>query len=130
MRHRHGSKRRGEQGSVAVEAVLLVPVAMLLLLFVLQICLWAHANTLVQEAAAEAAQTASALGGTPAAGQAQARTYLGAGAPIVGPDVSVQSDGNRVEVQISGSALSILPGIDLPVKATRWATVQQFRSNE
>ena len=121
-----------EAGSVAVEAVVIVPIAMIVVLFAVQACLWAHAATLVQGAATAGDEAACALGGTPTAGVLEARTVLGATASKVVTDPSVQAQeltGGMVEMKVSGNAEAILPWLHLPVSATRVGTSQEFRES-
>ena len=115
-----------------VESVVLVPVAMMVILLVVQICLWAHAATLVQSAATTGEQAATSLGGSSTAGQiaAQAELSLTAHSVIVDPSVrSRDPSGQVVEIEVSGTAESIIPWLHLPVSATRDGIRQEFRES-
>jgi TadE-like protein len=117
---------------LAVEAVVIVPIAMMIVLLVVQLCLWAHASTLVQEAATVGEQSASALGGSPTTGQIEARRQLSTTAQNLVIDPSVQSQtlaGGVVEIRVSGVTESIIPWIHLPVSATRVGLSQEFRES-
>jgi TadE-like protein len=119
-------------GSVAVESVVLVPIAMVVVLLVVQICLWAHAATLVQAAATTGEQVATAFGGSSTAGQSAAQTELSLTAAHVIVDPSVRSrdlTGGVVEISVSGTAEAILPWLHLPVSATRDGIRQEFRES-
>ena len=59
-----------------VEAVLVVPVLMLLLLVAVQFCLWMHAAQVAQLAASEGDRVARSYGGGPSAGVDAARSVL------------------------------------------------------
>jgi len=127
-------KRRSADdcGSVAVESVVVVPVAMMIVLLVVQVCLWAHAATLVQSAANTGELAATALGGSPAAGETEAKTQLATTASnvVVHPNVHVQVlAGGEVKVTVSGESEAILPWLRLPVSATRVGLVQEFRQS-
>ena len=118
---------------MAVEAVLVVPVAMLVVLFAVQACLWAHAAALVQTAAAEGDQAACDSGGSVQTGVDRARQFLAATASssVVDPSVSgSEPEDGQVEVDVSGTAESVLPWLHLTVSAVRRGAVQQFRSSE
>ncbi len=65
-----------ESGSTIVEAAVVIPIAMMVVLLAVQVCLWAHAATLVQGAATVGERAATQLGGSPAAGEAEARSEL------------------------------------------------------
>jgi TadE-like protein len=121
-----------DAGSVAVEAVVIIPVAMMVILLVIQVCLWAHAATLVQGAATAGEQAATALGGSPAIGETEARGQLTATASQVVVDPSVNArvlTGGVVEVSVAGTAESIIPWLRLPVSATRTGLSQGFRES-
>jgi hypothetical protein len=123
---------RPEVGSTAVEAVVIVPVAMVILMLVVQVCLWAHAATLVQGAATAGEEAATAVGGSPATGQVEAKAQLAATASkvVVDPNVQVQvEDGGRIEITVSGDTEAILPWLRLPVSATRVGLSQGFRES-
>jgi hypothetical protein len=122
----------GSEGSAAVESVVLVPIAMVIVLLVVQICLWAHAATLVQDAATTGEQAATSLGGSSTAGQvaAQAELSLTADRVIVDPSVhSKDLTGGVVEISVSGTTEAIIPWLHLPVSATRDGIQQEFRES-
>lgn len=121
-----------DSGSVAVESVVVVPVAMMIVLLVVQVCLWAHAAALVQSAANTGELAATALGGSSTAGEIEAQTQLATTASkvVVHPTVHVQVlPGGIVEVTVSGETESILPWLRLPVSATRVGLIQEFRES-
>jgi hypothetical protein len=124
--------RSAERGSTAVETTVIVPVAMVVVMLVVQMCLWAHAGTLVQGAANVGDQAATSLGGSPATGVMEARQELMAtGSEVVtAPSVQVQRlPGGQVEVTVSGDSESIIPWLHLPVSATRIGVSQEFRES-
>jgi hypothetical protein len=126
--------RRGcaQTGSTVVETVLIVPIAMIVLLLAVQACLWAHAATLVQGAAGSGEQAAIVVGGSPLTGAHEAQTVLAATASQVvkNPSVQVRAlPGDLIEVQVSGTAESIIPWLRLPVSATRVGVRQEFRES-
>jgi Flp pilus assembly protein TadG len=125
---RHG----GDRASVTVEAVLVVPVLMLLLLVVVQFVLWAHAAQVVQLAASEGDRAAQSLNGSPSQGVERARSVLsGNGSDVSSPSVSVSVlAGDVAKITVTGRAESILPGLSLPVSATQVGPVQEFRASE
>ena len=127
-RHR---RRGGQSGSIAVESVIVIPAAMLIVLLAVQVCLWAHASSLVQSAADAGEQAATALGGSPATGQATARGELAqtARSLVLDASVRVQVQDGQVQIQVSGRAESIVPWLTLPVSATRTGLVQEFRES-
>ncbi len=120
-----------EEGS-AVEAAIVIPAAMLVILVVMQFCLWAYSSTLVQAAATRGDQAACVEGGSLSDGITEARLALAETASHVVTDVSVQASlmpGDEVEMRVTGLAESIVPGIHLPVSAVLVGTRQEFRVN-
>ena len=127
-----GHKRASEGGGAAVEAVVVIPVAMVVLLFAVQGCLWAHATSVADYAAAQGAEIGSLAGSSPQAGVDRARSVLTTlGSSVIsGPEVqSKPLPGGNLEMHVSGYLETFLPGIRLPVSAERVAVVQTFRSD-
>ena len=123
--------RIDESGSV-VEAAIAIPAAMLVILLAVQVCLWAHVSTLVQAAATRGEQVACVENGTLAAGISEAQSALAETANHVVVDASVQASNapdGEVEVRVTGTTESIIPGLHLSVSATRIAVRQEFRVN-
>jgi hypothetical protein len=106
--------------------------AMMVVLLAVQVCLWAHAATLVQGAASAGEQSATVLGGSASAGKVAAQTDLAAtgGQVVVDPVVRAEvSSGGDVTVTVSGETESIIPWLRLPVSATRVGLSQEFRES-
>lgn len=119
----------GEEGSV-VEAAIAIPAAMLVILLAVQVCLWAHASTLVQAAATRGDQAACVENGSLTSGIAEARLALADTAHQVVVDASVQASlmsGDEVQLRVTGVAESIVPGVHLAVSAVRVGSRQEFR---
>jgi hypothetical protein len=112
--------------------VLIVPVIMLILLVVIQLALWAHAAQVAQLAASEGDRSARSAGGGAAAGVNQARLILrGPGSDIASSEASVDvMPGDLARITVTGSAISILPGLSLPVSAVDVGPIQEFRGSE
>jgi hypothetical protein len=124
-----GARVKREYGSVTVEAVLVIPVIMVVLLAVVQFALWAHAAQLAQLAASEGDRVARSLGGGSAAGMVQANSVLsGPGSDVAAPVVVVDiMPGDLIRVSVTGRATSVFPGLSLPVSAVRVGPIQEFR---
>jgi len=121
-----------EEGSTVVEAVLVVPVVMVILLVAVQFVLWMHASQVVHLAASEGDRSARSLGGGPAAGIATARQIVtGPGSDVLAPSISsAVLPGDAQLFRVSGSAVSVLPGLSFAVSASAVGPIQQFRSSE
>lgn len=114
-----------------MEAVVIVPVLMLVVLVAVQVGLWTVADEAVQQVASHTALVAAGVGGTTSAaetaGLADAQSL--AGPVVVDPTVAVTVlDPDTVEAVVSGRAESILPWFRPVVRAVRQATVQRFRA--
>jgi len=131
--HKHLPGRRdqdAETGSALVEATLLIPAAMLLILLAVQACLWARAGMLVAEAAQRGQIVANVEGGSTQAGIGAARTVLSNSAAGTVEDVSINgavAPGDMGVIRITARAASIIPGLDLPVSAVGVGPKQEFR---
>ena len=118
---------RGEDGQT--ELVIVFPVAMLLVLILLQAALWFLGRSVAQDAAQDGARAAALLGGGPGTGAQAARDDLLqlAGPMLSSASVSVTETAGRAQVRVSGVAESILPGFSLEVSASAAEPVEEFR---
>jgi Flp pilus assembly protein TadG len=121
-----------QRGSTVVEVVLVIPVLMLILVTLIQFALWAHAAQVVQLAASEGDRTARSLGGSPAQGVSRAQTILdGTDSDLSSSGaVVVVMPGDQARITVTGTAISLLPGISIPVSAVQVGPIQEFRSSE
>lgn len=129
---RRSSRREASNlGSATVEMVLLVPAMMLIFLVIIQFALWAHAAQVVQLAASEGDRVARSQGGGTAVGLAQADAVTrGPNSGLTTTAVTADMmPGNLVRITVSGSAVSIIPGLSLPVAATQSGPIQEFRES-
>ena len=104
----------------------------MVVLLAVQVCLWAHAATLVQGAASAGEQSATVLGGSATTGKVAAQDDLAAtgGQVVVDPVVHAEvTGGGEVTVTVSGDTESIIPWLRLPVSATRVGLSQGFRES-
>ena len=131
---RVGSPRRGDDGSSAVELVLLTPLLMFVVFLVVQAALYMHARHVVLAAAQQGARLARAesLNDQTALDSARAGTYSylqQLGADVVSdPTVDVTRAGGQATVRVSAHAVSILPGFTLRVVEVSSGPVEQFRA--
>lgn len=115
-----------------VEAAIIIPIAMLLILLAVQACLWAHAASLVQNAAAQGDQVATEAGGSDSEGISQAQSLLSATGShvVVNPSFDVSRlTGGLLEFRVTASAESLFPGLNLHVSAVRVGAIQEFRES-
>ncbi len=108
-----------------------MPVIMVLVVLCLQAALWEQADWAVQSAATQSERIASGMGGSMPAGASAAERMLGSDRAVRNPVVSVRMiPGAQVEVVITASATSVLPGIRMHVRADRVGPAQVFRVHQ
>ncbi len=120
---------RRQRGSAAVEAVIVMPAFMVVVLVAIQFALWSHASHLAQEAASRGEEAARIFGSAPQSGQAAAQAFLSqtAGSLLTATAVSESDVDTEVSVNVSGDAETILPFFRWPVSATSSGPLQGFR---
>lgn len=121
--------RGDEEGSSAIEMVILFPVTLLVVLVIIQFGIWYHAADIARAAAQQGVKTASAYGATAGAGQAQANAVLddNGRSMIAGSTVTPFRDGAVARMTVSGTALTVVPILHLPIHETATAPVEAFR---
>ncbi|MER7870601.1 pilus assembly protein [Streptomyces sp. SID8376] len=89
------------------------PFVLLATVAVIQASMWYYARQIALTAAREGVTAARAYQSSPAVGAAQARSVLRrtAGDSLSGYSVLASSNGQRVRIQVSGTALSVIPGV-------------------
>ncbi|MFJ7905269.1 TadE/TadG family type IV pilus assembly protein [Streptomyces sp. NPDC096198] len=108
-----GRRWRDDRGDTAIQMAIIFPFVLLATVAVIQASMWYYARQIALTAAREGLTAARAYQSSPADGAAQARDVLGrtAGDSLSGYSVSASSNGQRVQVQVSGTAMSMIPGI-------------------
>ncbi|WP_454395256.1 TadE/TadG family type IV pilus assembly protein [Streptomyces sp. JNUCC 63] len=108
-----GRRWRGDRGDTSIQMAIIFPFVLLATVAVIQASMWYYARQIALTAAREGLTAARAYQSSPADGAAQARAVLGrtAGDSLRGYRVSASSDGQRVRIQVSGTALSMIPGL-------------------
>ncbi|WP_336621297.1 TadE/TadG family type IV pilus assembly protein [Streptomyces sp. DH10] len=108
-----GRRWRDDRGDTAIQMAIVFPFVLLATVAVIQASMWYYARQIALTAAREGLTAARAYESSTADGAAQGRDVLGrtAGDSLRGYSVSVSSDGERVRVEVSGTALSMIPGL-------------------
>jgi len=122
---------RGEGGAVTTEMVIVMPVLLTLVLLLAQATVWWHAVHIAQAASAQALSVTRVQDGTAARGQDEAQRVLdqvGRG-PLRGAHVTVIRTADRAEVDVNGTATSVVPFLHLPVRTHAAGPVERFRPN-
>lgn len=124
MKHR----RHTEYGGASAELVVATPLLLLLLFGIVQFALWQHASHVVEAAAQEGARSARLQGGTIDSGKAETYAFLDQlGANLVlDPQVSVTRDSVSARVEVTAQVESVLPHLNLPVRAISSGPVERF----
>ncbi|RKT86408.1 TadE-like protein [Saccharopolyspora antimicrobica] len=95
---------------MAVETAVLAPLALILLVTVVQAGLWWHTRTLCHTAAHQGVQAARTVTGTAADAHTTARSFLDRASGLVGaPEITAHVDGRSVRVRVAATAPQILP---------------------
>ncbi|MFE9454056.1 TadE/TadG family type IV pilus assembly protein [Streptomyces sp. NPDC006739] len=124
-----GRRWRDDRGDTSIQMAIVFPFVLLATVAVIQASMWCYARQIALTAAREGATAARAYQSSPADGAAQARSVLGrtAGDSLRGYSVTAGSDGQRVRVQVSGTALSMIPGVPgLHVTQSASGPVERF----
>lgn len=124
----HAAARRADRGSATVEIAILGPVVLLLVFTLVQSALWYYARGLALAAAQQGATAAAAYGATPATGAAHAREFLAGQDSLREVQVdAAASTRTQVRVQVTGRALSVLPGVaGILITQDAYAPVERF----
>jgi Flp pilus assembly protein TadG len=111
-----------------VEAVIIVPVIVVLTLLVVQFVLIWHGRHVAQAAAQTAARSAAAYQVGPAAGQAAGEEYLAAVAPTLlpGRTVTVTRDAAAATAVVQAGVLTIIPFASFAVHERSTAPLEIF----
>lgn len=112
----------------SAEPVLVLPVVFVMVLAVAQTGLWAHAQHRTQVVAAQALAVARSFDGTAQQARehaAQAEEQLGGGI-LQGTEVEVERGPDGARVRVSGRAVSLVPGVGVPVSSELTGPVERL----
>lgn len=121
--------RPPERGSSSIELAVLAPLALVLLLTVLQAGLWFYTHSVCEHAAQRGLQAARTVTGTHGQAEQAAHTVTDhASGLTTHPVVTAQLGADSVRVQVSALAPRVLPipGLDIPVTSTASAGKERF----
>lgn len=108
-----GRRWRDDRGDTSIQMAVVFPFVLLATVAVIQASMWYYARQIALTAAREGVSAARAYQSSPADGAGQARSVLGrtAGDSLRSYSVLASSNGQRVRVEVSGTALSMIPGL-------------------
>lgn len=132
-RSRH-TRFRSDRGALAIEMVLLLPLAFSLMFLAVQGAVYFHGRSVALAAAQEGARGAAAYEANNADGRQAALSFtdqLGGGT-LDDPTVTVERDPDvgRVTVEVTGTTMSLVPGWDPGVTQSASRPVQEFTAPE
>ena len=109
-----GPRWGDDRGDAAIQMAIVYPVVLLAAIAVIQASMWYYARQIALTAAREGVTAARAYQASPGDGAARAREVLGrtAGDSLRSVSVTAGSTGERVRVEVSGRAQSMIPGLD------------------
>ncbi|ABS06107.1 TadE family protein (plasmid) [Kineococcus radiotolerans SRS30216 = ATCC BAA-149] len=119
---------KGEEGSTAVELVILTPLMFLLVLLIVQFALFLHARQVVTAAAEQGVRSErlSRAGGGEGAQTALAFAARVGGKAVTGVNARVARGADAVTVNVSGEGQSIIPWMHLTVTGTSSGSIDQW----
>ncbi len=119
---------RDDGGYSIVEAVITLPVMIVLTMFVVQYALLWHGRNVAEAAAQDGLRTARSYQGTAAMGQQAALDYLSQVAPklLTSPQVQVDRTPTTVTVHVRAHVLSILGFADVDITEAAAGPVERF----
>lgn len=119
-----------DRGFGTVEAVLTVPVIVLMILGAVQVGLWWYSRQLAETAAQEAARASRSYNATADAGQAEGYSYLskvdGGGSALHHPSIQVTRGAQTVTVTVKGDIVSLVPWVSPTVTITVTSPVETY----
>ncbi|NJP34198.1 TadE/TadG family type IV pilus assembly protein [Micromonospora thermarum] len=127
LRERLGGTDRGAN---PVELAVVMPVIFVLLFGSIQVAAWFVARSTALNAAQSAVNAQRVHQAPPGAGEARARRFLtAAGGWLVGwdsPGPSCVTTAADVTCTVRGRSLSVVPGVDFPVRQSAHGTVERW----
>lgn len=117
-----------EHGAATLEFVMLLPALLFAIMLVFQMGLAFHAKSVAEQAAQEGAAAARRFDGTAGQAKAKAQGFLAQTASkiIETPTVTVSRTGAEASVTITGTVVSIVPGVKMKVAETAGGPVERY----
>ena len=121
----------GDRGDATVEAVLCVPVLLVVFMTVIQFGLWYHAEHVVHAAAQEGVRAARVDTGSAENGRTRSEQFMTQAAPALVHEVTVTvtRTADHAEVHVHGFVHAVVPGLDLTVDARESSPLERFEAD-
>lgn len=107
-----------ESGLVTTELALLFPLVVLVVLLIVQVTLWSHANAVAQAAAEHGAEVAAAFGASADEGREAATGFLERLGQIDDPVVQAIRTDEQASVMVRGTYPSVFGRLDVAATTT------------
>jgi len=107
----------------------MAPALLLVVFTIVQVGLWSYARSLALGAAQEGVAAGRSFGAPAGAGRERAQSFLDAtaGDSLLGSTVSSTASASTLRVEVTGRALSVLPGVPgLPVRQSAEGPIERF----
>ncbi len=120
---------RDERGATSlVQTVLIAPVLLLTLMTIVQFGLLFHAKNVAENAAQEGAAAGRRFDGSESSAEERARRFLDELGPgmLTTRDVRVDRTAETATVTVTGSVVSLVPGLDLEIEETASGPVERY----
>ena len=103
----------GERGAASVELAVVFPMVLLLVMTLIQAALWFYARSIALGAAQEGAREGRLQPASTGRAQSAAEGFLDQTAQdlLTGRDVNVTGSPSSIEVTVTGTSLSLFPGL-------------------
>ncbi|MFE5841978.1 TadE family protein [Streptomyces niveus] len=122
-----GAVRARVRDRGAVEWSMVMPMALLMLLTLVQAGIWFHARSAAQHAAQSGVDAERVHNAPAGAGRSAAHDVLERmGGSVTAPSVTVERAGGQVSVQVDGEAILLLPGMSVRVSERVRAPAEEF----
>lgn len=120
-----------QRGSATLEAAVIYPVVLLLVLLAVNVALWFHARNLALAAAQEGVRVGRAYGSSPEAGRAAAERFAQevGSSFLLSPSISVTRGEDTVVAMVRGQAISLVPMFTITVGQVAQAPVEKWTTD-
>ena len=118
----------GDRGDATIEAVIIVPILVVLTLLVVQFVLVWHGRHVAQTAAQTAARSAAAYHADPGAGHAAGEDYLAEVAPnlLPGRTVTVTRNAGAATAVVTADVLTVIPFATFQIQEEATSPTEEF----
>ena len=122
-----GSRRRGQQGAIAIEFMLILSMLVVVFLVMLQYAVRAHAHRIVTAAAEEGLAAAAAYDGSAEEGRRTAQRYVDdLGPGVQNAVVTASRSVDTARVTVRGEVEELVPFLTVRVSAEVEGPVERF----